>query len=114
MRNFVQEGKTLTLTPAANVAAGEGYLFGAALFGVAKQAVTSGQPGEFLVEGVVDIAKTSALAISVGDRVFWVPGSKVVNVTATSQVNVGVAVAAAANPSATVRIKLGAVTASGA
>jgi predicted RecA/RadA family phage recombinase len=114
MRNFVQEGKTLTLTPSANVAAGEGYLFGAALFGVAKQAVTSGQPGEFLVEGVVDIAKTSALAISVGDRVFWVPGSKVVNVTATSQVNVGVAVAAAANPSATVRIKLGAVTASGA
>lgn len=114
MRNFVQEGKTLTLTPSANVAAGEGYLFGAALFGVAKQAVTSGKPGEFLVEGVVDIAKTSALAISVGDRVFWVPGSKVVNVTATSQVNVGVAVAAAANPSATVRIKLGAVTASGA
>ena len=114
MRNFVQEGKTLTLTPSANVAAGEGYLFGAALFGVAMQAVTSGQPGEFLVEGVVDIAKTSALAISVGDRVFWVPGSKVVNVTATSQVNVGVAVAAAANPSATVRIKLGAVTASGA
>lgn len=114
MRNFVQEGKTLTLTPSANVAAREGFLFGAALFGVAKQAVTSGQPGEFLVEGVVDIAKTSALAISVGDRVFWVPGSKVVNVTATSQVNVGVAVAAAANPSATVRIKLGAVTASGA
>lgn len=114
MRNFVQEGRTLTLTPSANVAAGEGFLFGAALFGVAKQAVTSGQPGEFLVEGVVDIAKTSALAISVGDRVFWVPGSKVVNVTATSQVNVGVAVAAAANPSATVRIKLGAVTASGA
>ena len=114
MRNFVQEGKTLTLTPSANVAAGEGYLFGAALFGVAKQDVTSGQPGEFLVEGVVDIAKTSALAISVGDRVFWVPGSKVVNVTATSQVNVGVAVAGAADPSATVRIKLGAVTASGA
>lgn len=114
MRNFVQEGRTLTLTPSANVAAGEGFLFGAALFGVAKQAVTSGQPGEFLVEGVVNIAKTSALAISVGDRVFWVPGSKVVNVTATSQVNVGVAVAAAANPSATVRIKLGAVTASGA
>lgn len=114
MRNFVQEGTTLTLTPGANVAAGEGYLFGAALFGVALQAVTSGQPGEFLVEGVVDIAKTSALQINVGDRVFWVPGSKVVNVTATSQVNVGVAVAAAANPSATVRIKLGAVTTSGA
>lgn len=114
MRNYVQEGKTLTLTPGAAVAAGEGYLFGAGLFGVATQAVASGAPGEFIVEGVVDIAKTSALQIDVGDRVFWVPGSKVVNKTATSQVNVGVAVAGAANPSSTVKIKLGAVTASGA
>jgi len=114
MRNFVQEGKTLTLTPGANVAAGEGYLFGAGLFGVATAAVASGTAGEFIVEGVVDIAKTSALAIAVGDRVFWVPGSKAVNTTATSQVNVGVAVAAANNPSATVKIKLGSVTASGA
>lgn len=114
MRNFVQEGQTLTLTPAANVAAGEGYLFGAGLFGVAVSAVTSGQSGEFITEGVVDIAKTSALQIDVGDRVFWVPGSKVVNKTPTSQVNVGVAVAGAANPSATVKIKLGAVTANGA
>lgn len=114
MRNYVQEGKTLTLTPAANVAAGEGYLFGANLFGVATAAVASGAAGEFIVEGVVDIAKTSALQIDVGDRVFWVPGSKVVNKTSTSQVNVGVAVAGAANPSATVKIKLGAVTANGA
>lgn len=114
MRNFVQEGQTLTLTPAANVAAGEGYLFGAGLFGVALTDVASGQPGPFITEGVVEIAKTSALQIDVGDRVFWVPGSKVVNKTATSQVNVGVAVAGAANPSATVKIKLGAVTASGA
>jgi predicted RecA/RadA family phage recombinase len=114
MLNYVQEGKTLTLTPSADVAAGEGYLFGAGLFGVALAATASGAAGEFLVEGVVNIAKTSALAISVGDRVFWVPGSKVVDKTATAQVNVGVAILAAANPSGTVRIKLGAVTASGA
>ena len=114
MKTFKQAGNVLTLTPGADVAAGVGYLFGAGLFGVATQAVANGAAGEFIVAGIVEIAKTSALAISVGDRVFWVPGSKVVNVTATSQVNVGVAVAAAANPSATVRIKLGAVTASGA
>lgn len=108
MRNFVQEGATLTLTPGANVAAGEGYLFGAGLFGIAAGDVASGAAGEFVTEGVVEIAKTSALAISVGDRVFWDAGSSVVNKTSAAQVCVGVAVAAAANPSATVKIKLGA------
>jgi predicted RecA/RadA family phage recombinase len=114
MLNYVQDGKTLTLTPSADVAAGEGYLFGAGLFGVAIAATASGAAGEFRIEGVVDIAKTSALAISVGDRVFWVPGSKVVDKTATAQVNVGRAILAAANPSATVRILLGSSTAAGA
>ncbi|MBL8444785.1 MAG: DUF2190 family protein [Zoogloeaceae bacterium] len=108
MKNFVQPGDTLTLTPAANVAAGAGYLFGAGLFGVATDAVASGTPGEFITEGVVTLAKTSALAIDVGDRVFWVPGSSAVNKTSAAQVCIGVAVAAAANPSPTVKIKLGA------
>ena len=113
MRTFQQMGEVLTLTPAANVANGAGHLFGAGLFGVATDAVSSGQPGEFLTEGVVEIAKTSALAIDVGDRLFWVPGSSVVNKTSGGQVCVGVAVAAATNPSATVLMKLGAVTPSG-
>lgn len=105
--NFKQGGKTLTLTPGAAVAAGAGYLFGAGLFGVALAAVASGAPGQFVTEGVVEIAKTSALAIAVGDRVFWVPGTSAVDKTAAGQVCVGVAVAAAANPSATVAVKLG-------
>lgn len=110
MQNFIQKGKTLTLTPAANVAAGAGYMFGTALFGVAAAAVASGQPGEFITEGVVELAKTSALAIAVGDVVYWVPGSSVVNKTTAGQRAVGVAVAAADNPSATVLVKLGVPT----
>jgi len=110
MNNYVQEGDTLTLTPGANVAAGAGYMFGTAIFGVATAAVTSGQPGEFITEGVVELAKTSALAIATGDLVYWVPGSSVVNKTTTSQRAVGVAVADAANPSATVLVKLGVPT----
>lgn len=108
MKNFVQPGESLTLTPAAAVATGVGYLFGAGLFGVATQDVASGAAGVFQTEGVVEIGKTSALAIAVGDRVFWDATNKVVNKTTTSQVCVGVAVEAAANPSATVKIKLGA------
>ena len=114
MKNFVQEGDTLTLTPSAAVAAGEGFLFGAALFGVAINSVASGAAGEFVAAGVVTIGKTSALAIAVGDRLFWDPVGKVVNKTTTSQQCVGVAVTAATNPSATVQMRLGAATATAA
>lgn len=107
MKNYTQGGKTLTLTPAAAVASGVGYLFGAGLFGVATGDVVIGTPGEFLTEGVVTIGKTSALVIAVGDRLFWDPAGKVVNKTAAAQQCVGVAVEAAENPSATVSMKIG-------
>ena len=107
MKNFTQEGESLSLVPAAAVASGVGYLFGTSLFGVAVNDVASGASGEFVTEGVVTLAKTSALAIAVGDRVFWDPAAKVVNKTLTAQQCVGIAVAAAANPSSTVSVKLG-------
>lgn len=105
--NFKQSGATLTLTPAADVAAGTGYLFGTALFGIALTAVANGTSGSFATEGVWELPKTSALAISVGDRVYWDPTGKVVNKTTASQECIGVAVSAAGNPSATVWVKLG-------
>ena len=94
MKTYKQEGEVLTLTPGAAVASGIGYLFGAGLFGVATQDVAISTPGEFVVEGVVEIGKTSALAISVGDRLFWDSTNKVVN-------------EAAINPSSTVLMKIG-------
>lgn len=111
MENYVQKGDSLNLTPGAAVASGVGYLFGTGLFGVARADVASGEPGEFLVEGVVEIGKTSALAISVGDRLYWDSTNKVVNKTATAQQCVGIAVEAAGNPSPTVKMKLGAYVA---
>lgn len=111
MKNFIQNGDTLTLTPGAAVASGVGYLFGTSLFGVATNDVAISTPGEFRTEGVVDIAKTSALAISTGDRLYWDATNKVVNKTSTAQQCVGIAVADAANPSAIVRMKLGAYVA---
>lgn len=113
MLNFVQKGDTLTLDPGSTVAAGVGKLFGTALFGVACVDAVSGTPSAFQVRGVVEIAKTSALAIAVGDVLYWVPGSGVVNKTTTSQRAVGVAVEAAANPSPTVKMLLGVPTQAG-
>lgn len=107
MITFKQSGETLTLTPAAAVDSGIGYLFGAGLFGIAVNDVAISTAGEFITEGVVTIGKTSALAISVGDRLFWDATNKVVNKTSTAQQCVGVAVEAAANPSSKVAMKIG-------
>lgn len=107
MKNFILGGGILPLTPSIAVASGVGNLFGAALFGVAAEDVAANVEGAFVVEGIIDIAKTSALAIAVGDRLYWDPAAKVVNKTVTAQQCVGVAVGTAANPSSTVRIKLG-------
>ena len=111
MKTFVQKGDVLTLTPSAAVASGIGFLFGVGLFGVATNDVAISTPGEFITEGVVTIGKTSALVISVGDRLYWDATNKVVNKTATAQQCVGIAVEAAANPSPTVTMKLGAYVA---
>jgi len=108
--NFIQPGKVVTITaPSGGVTSGVGVLVGS-LFGVAQHDAADGEEVEILTEGVVEIAKTSALAISVGDRLFWDDTNKVVNKTATAQQCVGVAVADAANPSPTVSMRLGAVT----
>lgn len=111
MRNYIQEGDVLDLTPGAAVAAGVGYLFGTSLFGVAVNDAAANVSSPFATEGVFEIAKTSALAISVGDRLYWDAANKCVNKTAAAQQCVGIAVEAAANPSATVKIKLGAYVA---
>lgn len=111
MKNFQKRGETLTLTPAAAVAAGVGYLFGASLFGVAVGNVAANTPGEFRTEGVIELPKTSALAISTGDRLFWDATNKVVNKTASAQQCIGIAVSDAANPSTSVLVKLGCYTA---
>ena len=109
MKTYQQDGDTLTLTPAAAVASGVGYLFGQALFGVAVNDVVISTPGEFRTKGVVTIAKTDSLAIAVGDRVFWDATNKCVNKTSTAQQCVGVCVEAVAVTAGlvTVKIKLG-------
>jgi predicted RecA/RadA family phage recombinase len=111
MKNFIMSGDVLPLTPTVAVASGVGYLFGTGLFGVATDDCAANVEGTFATEGVVDIAKTSALAITTGDRLYWDATNKVVNKTATAQQCVGIAVQDAANPSATVRMSIGAYVA---
>ena len=102
--NYIQPGRSITVAaPTGGVLSGDGVLIGT-LFGIAQYDAVEGAEVEILTEGVVEIGKTSALAISVGDRLFWDDTNKLVNKTTTAQQQVGVAVAAAANPSATVKM----------
>ncbi|CAA2108215.1 DUF2190 family protein [Variovorax paradoxus] len=108
MKNYRQAGSVLTLTPSIAVASGVGFLFGAALFGVATTDVPANTPGEFKTDGVIDLGKTAGLSVNVGDRLFWDATNKVVNKTSAAQECIGVATEAAAGGAAFVSVKLGA------
>jgi predicted RecA/RadA family phage recombinase len=70
MRGFKQDGATVEVTANATVTSGVGMLIGN-LFGVAVHDAANGALVRLRTEGIVEIAKTSALAIAVGDRLFW-------------------------------------------
>lgn len=105
MKNYVQNGVNLTLPAPADVASGAGVLVGA-IFGVAATTALSGEDVDIVTGGVFNLPKVSALAIAVGDKVYWDDTAKLVNKTASGNTLIGVAVSAAANPSAAVDVRL--------
>jgi predicted RecA/RadA family phage recombinase len=76
-----------------------------AIFGVAVSDAAIGAEVVLCVTGVWTLNKVSALAIAVGDVVYWDDTAKLVNKTASATTRIGVAVTAGANPSATVNVQ---------
>jgi len=115
MRNFVQPGDSLAVTVpyAGGVTAGQGVLVGA-LFGVAAVDGAQNAVIEAATQGVFNLTKEPALAISAGARVFWDNTNRRVTATATGNFSIGIATAAAQAADATVRVWLNRVPASGA
>ena len=107
MKNYVQDGNVLTLTAPYDVAAGAGFQVGS-IIAIATSAAQSGDAVEGLVAGVVEVAKTSAQAWTVGVPVFWDNTQREFTTTSLGNALAGVAVAAAPNPSATGRVRLNA------
>lgn len=105
MKNFVQPGDVITVAAPYDVESGGGLLVGL-MFGIAAFAATSGVEVEAKTTGVFDLPKTSAQAWTVGAKIYWDNTNKVATTTATDNTLIGVAVAAAANPSATGRVRL--------
>lgn len=106
MKNYIQPGANLTVAAPADVASGAGVKVGV-LFGVAQGAALSGAAVVICTEGVYELGKTSAQAWAVGDAIYWNNSTKLCT-TATTAGNllIGVAVAAAANPSSTGIVRL--------
>ena len=69
VNNFIQPGETLPLTVDRNVSSGGGFLKGA-IFGVATGDILDTEEGEFNTCGVYELAKTSAQAWAVGDKLY--------------------------------------------
>lgn len=106
MKNFIQPGDVVPVTAPADVVSGQLVKVGV-LCGVAVHDALSGASVEIQLTGVHDLAKTSAQAWTQGAAIYMVPGTLLCT-TATTAGNlfIGVAVEAAANPSATGRVRL--------
>ena len=106
MKNYVQPGNTLTVPSPAAVASGDVVVIGA-LIGIAAGDAASGADLDLVTEGVFELAKVNALAVAVGDLIYYDAATSLVNKTASGNTLLGIAVTAAANPSASVNVKLG-------
>jgi predicted RecA/RadA family phage recombinase len=105
MKNFVQEGDVIAVAAPYDVAGGAGAQVGS-LFGVAIATALSGALVQLAKEGVFDLAKTSAQAWGVGDRIYWDNTNKVCTNVPGSNLFIGWALAVATNPSSTGRVLL--------
>ncbi len=104
MKTFIRSGDIVPVTAPYAVSSGGGCLVGS-IFGIAVADALISTTVQLQTVGEFTIAKTSALAISAGDPLYWDDTLKVVNKT-SSGVQVGVATVAAANPSSTVQMRL--------
>lgn len=107
-KNLVQKGDLLTLAAPASVTSGKLVKVGN-IAGVAQSDAASGAPVVLALDGVWELAKTSAQEWAAGDNIYLLSNGNVANVSAAGAVLVGVATEAAANPSSTGKVRLNGV-----
>lgn len=107
MKNFIQPGKILNYTNAGSaIASGAVVPIAGLLCGVAAEDIGASSSGPLLVEGVVEVAKATPLAINQGARVFWDSGNSEATTTVGSNTLMGVAAKAAGSNDTVVEVLL--------
>ena len=105
MRNFVHIGDNVTIPAPATVTSGEAVKVGS-LFGIASTDALTGEALTISTTGVFDLPKVAADDITLGAAVYWRSSDGLVTTTASGNTKVGVAVTAAGNGAASVRVRL--------
>ena len=106
MKNAILSGDVVPFTaPSGGVVSGTAYLIGSLLV-VATVTAAQGEPFNGQVVGIVSCAKVSAQAWAEGAKIYWDNSAKNMTTTSSGNTLVGVAAAAAANPSATGLVRL--------
>lgn len=105
MRNFQKPGKTLSLPAPTGGVVGGSFVKIGSIFGVAVQDAAEGELFDLETGGIYDFPKTSAQAWTIG-AIIYATTDGVMTTVSTDNTKVGVAVAVAANPSGTGRVRL--------
>jgi predicted RecA/RadA family phage recombinase len=105
-KNLIQNGDHITVVATAEAESGEGVLVGS-LFGIASHDAAIGEDLTIATRGVYELPKISTQVWTLGALIYWDVGeSKASNVQATGDVLIGVATAAASNPSDVGNVRL--------
>jgi predicted RecA/RadA family phage recombinase len=105
MKNFIQNGDTITLTAPYSVESGGGVLVGS-IFGIACNSALISSEVEVKLTGVFTMAKVATESWKVGDLVYWNDATKLVTTAAAGNALIGVAVAVSTNPSGKGNLRL--------
>lgn len=108
MKNFIQDGDTLTVAaPSGGATSGRPVIIGS-LIGIATITTTIGLPVAVKTTGVYELPKVSAQAwATVGLPIYWDSGAGNATTTVGSNVLIGYNTETAANPSAVGRVRIG-------
>jgi len=106
MKNYIQEGRMITVAaPTGGATSGDGVVIGA-LFEVASKTAAAGETVTLATTGVFDLPKLASAVIAAGDPVAGDDTAKQVNVPGDGPLSDRIAIEAAGNGTATVRVRL--------
>lgn len=107
MKNFLMEGRTITLPAPYPVTSGQALQVGS-IVGVASADAATGADVETVLEGVFTLAKATGAAWTVGAIIYWDNTAKNCTTTASTNKLIGVATAAAASGDTVGNVRLNA------
>lgn len=109
MKNYVQDGETITLVAPYALASGDGALVGS-FFVIAANAAANGATFEGKTNGVYAITALSTDTGTVGTKVYWDNTNKRITTTAAGNSLVGALTVAKANGETTATVRLNGIT----